>query len=207
MSEEKDRLMYESLHKEYEYIREKMRRFEQQRIRIATFSIGAWIAVLSFFEKTGVPQFIIPFLLLLIVTVALAFYWENRYGYVRCHTYIEVFIERKIPWLQWETITYNFYDVEKGHQSKFDKLFRKFIAIANCWLCWLAFSSVVIAIERFYNNGIHECNYYTYMYLGMVLVWFMLLAIGILDLRKINAENFRSYWKSAYHETNIQKNQ
>jgi len=198
------KLKYEAVYKEYEYIREKMRRLETEKLAIITFAFSCWLLAFGLLEKSQVSHDVTPFVLFGILSVGSALYRSNTYQYTRCFTYVEVFIESEIPWFHWETVADEFTGRTEEKRKRPVSLLRPLVGTIRTavtfWLYLLVITTAVVSVERAIAFGETHGSWLSTLYITCLCMLFAIVTYNVTRCRSVDRNEMTRRWKELYQK-------
>ena len=194
------KLQYEALYKEYEYLRDKMRHLETQNLSITTFTISGWLVAVGLFEKAGIPDYLIPFILIGILIVGSSMYRSNKYNHWRCHTYIQVFIEGQIPWLSWETLVHQFRKPEKKDSLWIYQAISVVKVLVTSWPTWLLSVTTFFSLQQTIAFSKVNSLWMTWLYSLLIIIGIIIVIQVLRGSRNMKRIEFVDRWSELYKQ-------
>ena len=194
--------------KEYEYIREKMRFWDETRFKIITFTTTGWLLAFGLSEKININIEFIPILLVSILIIGAERTKVTSDQFIRCYTYIKIFIEPEVEGLFWETAHKKF--TNKLHENKniFIKIIKFIYYKLQYWLLWLFLITAYISMK--YLPKFLEANnsYINFLYILILLVGHIFVLIFLFQIDNLLRNGHKKYvtlWKEVKRDLHKNK--
>lgn len=177
-----------------------MNRLENQKMGIVTFTTTGWLVSLGLFENNNIPNYLIPLLLLGILSIGSSLYYSNVYQYKRCHTYIQVFIEGRVPWLHWETLSEDFSrTILNSRKLSFLKSpLGKVARVMTFWLMCFFLVTLFLAIIQVINVWKAQSFWTVFFYVLSLAVFMIAVSQVLYRIWKLRDREFIDVWLVLY---------